>query len=92
MKYLDWNIDKDVWLKKYRKISFNEVALALIDGDLLDTIDNPSKNFPDQQVFVINVNNYVYYVPFVENEEKFFLKTIIPSRKANKKYLKNYKL
>lgn len=87
VKYLDWNIKKDEWLKKYRKISFNEVALALIDGDLLDTIDNPSKNFPEQQVFVLNINNYVYYVPFVESEEKFFLKTIIPSRKALKKYL-----
>ncbi len=87
MKHLDWNLEKNTWLKKNRNIGFNEVALALIDGDLIDTIDNPSKNFPEQQVFVVNINNYIYYIPFVEDEEKFFLKTIIPSRKANKKYL-----
>ncbi|OIO08198.1 toxin [Candidatus Roizmanbacteria bacterium CG22_combo_CG10-13_8_21_14_all_35_9] len=87
MKYLDWNLKKNDWLKKNRNIGFEEVAIALIEGDLLDIIDNPSKNFPKQKVFVIKINKYIYYIPFVEDEEKFFLKTIIPSRKAIKKYL-----
>jgi hypothetical protein len=30
---------------------------------------------------------YVYLVPFVEDEHTVFLKTIIPSRKATKQYL-----
>ena len=87
VKYLDWNLKKNDWLKKNRNIGFEEVAIALIEGDLLDIIDNPSKNFPKQKVFVIKINKYIYYIPFVEDEEKFFLKTIIPSRKAIKKYL-----
>lgn len=87
MKYLDWNLKKNEWLKKNRKIGFEEVALALVEAGILDIIDNPSNDFPDQKVFVIKVNKYIYYVPFVEDEEKIFLKTIIPSRKAMKKYL-----
>ena len=86
VKYLEWNIVKDEWLKKNRKICFNEVVIALIEDGLLDTIDNPSKNFPKQKVFVVKFNSYIYYIPFIEDDEKFFLKTIIPSRKALKKY------
>jgi len=87
VKYLDWSLKKNEWLKKNRDIGFDEVAIALIGDGLLDLIDNPSKNFPEQKVFVVKINNYIYYIPFVEDEEKFFLKTIIPSRKALKKYL-----
>lgn len=86
MKYLDWSLEKNEWLKKNRSIGFDEVMIALIEDGILDTIDNPSKNFPEQKVFVVRINNYIYYIPFVEDEEKFFLKTIIPSRKALKKY------
>lgn len=32
-------------------------------------------------------DNYVFLVPFVEDEGYFFLKTIIPSRKATRDYL-----
>lgn len=87
MKYLDWNLKKNDWLKKNRDIGFEEVANAVTGDDLLDIIDNPSKNFPNQKVFVVKINRCIYYVPFIEDEEKFFLKTIIPSRKARKKYL-----
>lgn len=87
MKYLDWSLEKNEWLKKNRDIGFDEVAIELIGDGLLDVIDNPSKNFPEQKVFVVKINKYIYYIPFVEDEEKFFLKTIIPSRKVSKKYL-----
>ena len=88
MKYLDWNLEKNNWLKKNWDIGFEEIAISIIEGDLLDIIVNSSKNFPNQKVFVVKVNKYIYYVPFIEDEVKFFLKTIIPSRKATKKYLK----
>lgn len=87
VKYLAWSPEKDEWLKNNRNIGFNEAVSALIGDGLIDTINNPSKNFPKQQVFVIKINKYIYYVPFIEDDEKFFLKTIIPSRKALKKYL-----
>lgn len=71
-----------------RDVSFEEVLIAIDEGGLLDIIDHPPKTrYPSQKIFVVNINNYAYLVPFVEDEEKVFLKTIIPSRKATKKYL-----
>jgi len=35
----------------------------------------------------LDIGNYAYLVPFVETESEIFLKTIIPSRKATRKYL-----
>ena len=61
--------------------------LVKIEGkDILDVLDNI--NYPNQKIFVLEIDNYVYLVPFVENEDEIFLKTIIPSRKFTKKYLK----
>jgi hypothetical protein len=40
-----------------------------------------------QRIFIINIDDYAYLVPFIETEEDVFLKTIIPSRKATKLYL-----
>ena len=57
-------------------------------GGLLDVVPHPSpKKYPNQRMFVVKVENYVYLVPFVETDSGVFLKTIIPSRKATKKYL-----
>ena len=53
---------------------------------MLDILD--SVNYPNQKIFVLEIDNYVYLAPFVENEDEIFLKTIIPSRKFTKKYLK----
>ena len=38
-------------------------------------------------MLVVNVDGYAYLVPFVEDVQGVFLKTIIPSRKATKRYL-----
>jgi len=35
---------------------------------------------------IVLLNDYIYYIPFVQDDEKIFLKTIVPSRKLNKKY------
>ena len=45
------------------------------------------ERYPNQLISVVIVNNYAYLVPYVESEENVFLKTIIPSRKATKKYI-----
>ncbi|MGA3292274.1 MAG: toxin [Candidatus Microgenomates bacterium] len=88
MKYYDWNKEKNRLLKAERDISFEEVYIAIESGGLLDIVKHPNqKKYPNQKMFVLNINNYVYLVPFVEDEEKVFLKTIIPSRKATKKYI-----
>ena len=55
---------------------------------MLDDYAHPNqKAYPGQRIMVIGIDNYAYLVPYVENEEELFLKTIIPSRKATQKYL-----
>lgn len=86
MKYFNWNSEKNKKLIKERGVSF-EICLVKIEGkDILDILDN--MRYPNQKIFILEIDNYVYLVPFVENEDEIFLKTIIPSRKFTKKYLK----
>ena len=87
MKLYEWNKEKNDKLKKERGLGFEEVVLKIINEEVLDIIANPSQNYPNQKVYVIKINDYIYYVPHVEDKEKIFLKTIIPSRKATKKYI-----
>jgi uncharacterized DUF497 family protein len=88
MKYYDWNDDKNELLKKLRGVSFEQVVLAIVSGDLVDRVkhSNPEK-YPNQRVFLVKIEDYIYSVPYVEDDEKIFLKTIIPNSKATKKYL-----
>lgn len=89
MKYFDWNKEKNERLKEERDISFEDIQEALLDGRGLDTFDHPNpKKYPNQKVFAVEIDGYVYFVPFVEDEEKIFLKTIYASSKLTKKYLK----
>ena len=82
-----WNEEKNNILKKDRNISFENVVQALEDEKLLEIINNPSSNHSNQQCFVLNIDEYVYLVPFVKNDNELFLKTIFPSRKHTKFYL-----
>lgn len=86
--HFDYSPEKNLFLKEVRGISFEEVELAIDEGRVLDITDHPNrKKYPNQKVYVLNINNYVYLVPFVKKSEKeIFLKTIFPSRKAVKKY------
>jgi disulfide oxidoreductase YuzD len=85
VKIFKWNKEKNDWLKQYRNIGFDDVVFLISEGMLLDILENP--NYSNQQIFVLKIDDYAYLVPFVENETEIFLKTIIPSRKATKKYL-----
>jgi len=88
MKYFDWDPQKNKELKEKRGVSFEEAILAIQSGNLLNTRKNPNQEkYPNQKLFIININNYVFVIPFGEDNEKYFLKTIIPSRKETKKYL-----
>ena len=88
MKYFDWDEDKNEWLKRERNISFEIIISLIAMGNLLDIVEHPNKEkYKDQKIFIIEYDNYAYLVPFVEDNEKIFLKTIIPSRKATQKYL-----
>lgn len=92
MRYFDWNEDKDKRLKEQRGVTFEEIVFHILHGGLLDVLEHPNEEqYPDQKIFVVNVESYVWLVPFVETEETIFLKTIIPSRKMTKKYLGDIK-
>jgi len=89
MKYIDWDEEKNKKLKEERGISFEEVLVLIQEEKILEIIDHPNQNrYPNQQIFIVIIDEYAYLVPFVEDKEKYFLKTIIPSRKMTKKYFK----
>ena len=88
MKPINWNSIKNQQLITERGISFEDIVFYIQQGQLLDDIQHPnSKKYPEQRIFVINVDGYVHLVPYVENRIEIFLKTVIPSRKATKQYL-----
>jgi hypothetical protein len=89
MKYFSWNEEKNEFLKEERQISFEDVVFYIEQGFLLDVLEHPNQEkYQGQKIFVVQIDEYAYLVPFVEDEREIFLKTIIPSRKATKKYLK----
>ncbi|HEC30443.1 MAG TPA: BrnT family toxin [Candidatus Yonathbacteria bacterium] len=88
MDYYAWNSEKNEELIKERGISFERVIYHIEKQEVLDIIRHPNiSKYPNQRMFIINIDNYAYLVPFVENDSEIFLKTIIPSRKATRKYL-----
>lgn len=88
MEQINWNAEKNQVLMRERGISFEDVVFALYSGGLLDDLVHPNRErYPNQRLFVVRIDDYAWLVPYVENDEEFFLKTIIPSRKATKQYL-----
>jgi uncharacterized DUF497 family protein len=88
MKLFDWDEEKNSELRKIRGISFEDVLFYLEKGEILDIVENPKQDkYPGQKIFILEINEYIYYVPFAEDEKKVYLKTIIPSRKYTRKYL-----
>ena len=90
-KTIRYSLEKNEILKSGRDVSFEDVILALENGYLLDDITHPNKEkYPNQNIFIILIQtkDYVYPVPYIEDDTSIFLKTIIPSRKMNKKYNK----
>ncbi len=88
MKYHTWNNEKNEFLKRERGVTFEDVIYYIEHGNLLAIARHPNcDRYPDQKIYIINIENYAYLVPFVETDDTVFMKTIIPSRKATKKYL-----
>jgi uncharacterized DUF497 family protein len=86
-KKIEWNHEKNTLLKKNRGICFEDVENAINDERLLDILPHPNQEkYAHQKILVIKIKEYIHYVPFVEDDEKIFLKSIIPSRKINSNY------
>ena len=92
MKFdFDYSEEKNLILRQTREIDFEIVIDAIKSGKSLDDLDNPNqKKYPKQKIFIVKVKKYIYCVPYVIDKKRkvFFLKTIYPSRKLNKKYEK----
>jgi len=88
MMLFDWDPKKNEQLRRERGVSFEEAAFSIQTGKVLATIRHPKERYRHQMLAVIEINNYAYVVPYVEKDEKIFLKTIFPSRKYTKKYLR----
>ena len=91
MKVYAWNPEKNERLIMERGISFEEIVLNIFLGNEVDIFDHPNQaRYAGQKISVVVVEDYVYLVPFVETADEIFLKTIIPSRKATRRYLGMY--
>ena len=88
MKPFRWCTDKNKQLMQERAISFEQMVIAMEAGGLLDILQHPNAaRYPKQKILVVNCDGYAYLLPFVEEEDHYFLKTAIPSRKATRDYL-----
>ena len=88
MKVINWSSEKNQELIADRGVSFEDVVFYLQQGALIDDIEHPnSSKYPNQRIFVLNIDDYVYLVPYIEDRNEIYLKTVIPSRKATKQYL-----
>jgi len=89
MKYFDWDVGKNEMLKNEREVSFEDTIEEIISGELIDIMEHPNKKkYPNQKFYIVNLRGYVYMIPYVENDQKIFLKTIFPSRKMTEIYKK----
>jgi hypothetical protein len=88
MKPFRWSAEKNELLKLSRGVSFESIVVAIEADGLLDIVEHPNvTKYPNQRVLVVSFDGYVYLAPFVEEADYFFLKTVIPSRKATRDYL-----
>ena len=88
MKAYAWDSDKNAQLIRERGISFEDIVVNIYLGKEVDIYDHPNQNrCPGRRISVVIVEDYAFLVPQVESADKIFLKTVIPSRKATKKYL-----
>ena len=85
----DFNDEKNLMLLKQRGIGFEDIIAILDSGGCLAIIDHPNPaKYPHQKIYIVDVSGYAYLVPFETLGDKLILKTIYPSRKLTKKYLK----
>lgn len=88
MKPFRWGAEKNDRLMQERGISFEQMVVAIEAGGLLDVLDHPNASkYPNQKILVVVSDGYAYLLPFVEQDDHFFLETVIPSRKATRDYL-----
>ena len=90
MKIFRWNVEKNGILAQERGITFEEIVERIESGCKVIDVEHPNKDrYPNQRILIVDLDGYAYMVPYVESEQEYFLKTIIPSRKATRKYFED---
>lgn len=85
----NWNDEKNEILKQTRKISFEEIVIAIEEGCVIDIVKHQNTDrYPNQRIYLIDYREYIWAVPHVVDRDngEVFLKTIYPSRKLIKHY------
>ena len=81
-----WNPEKNKSLNKIRGITFEMVVQAISDGYGISDVPHWNREkYPNQRIITVMINGYAHLVPYIKDGEIYFLKTIIPSRKENKR-------
>lgn len=91
MKTIVWNPEKAKVLRAddaRGHVGFEDCVVAIEEGRLLADIPNPGASYERQRMFILNINDYAYAVPYIETDDKIFLKTVFPSRKHTALYLR----
>ena len=89
MSEFDWSDEKSRHLERTRGMCFEDIVVCIQHGDVIDVIRHPNQErYPGQYMMVINLDGYIWLIPYVKQAGVRFLKTIIPSRKATREYLK----
>jgi uncharacterized DUF497 family protein len=92
VRNIRWDERKNERLKQNRGLGFERIVVLMEQGQVLEVMDHPSlEKYPRQKIAIVEIDGYAYLVPYVDDGEDIFLKTMIPSRKATKKYLKGQK-
>ena len=85
---IQWNNDKNEWLKDHRGVCFEQVVILIENEEVLDVIDHHNQDeYGGQKIAIVDIDDYAYLVPYVQSGDEIYLKTIIPSRKATRKYI-----
>ena len=92
MRIFRWDNEKNEWLKKNRGVCFEEVVILMEREDVLDIVEHPNQDkYPGQKIAIVEIDDYAYLVPYMQESEAIILKTIIPSRSATNKYVRTKK-
>ena len=86
-KSYNWSANKNQLLLEERGISFERIVFEISIGNEVAVVMHPNQDkYPGQMISMVEVDDYVYLVPFIETDSEIFLKTIIPSRKATRQH------
>jgi uncharacterized DUF497 family protein len=86
-KKIEWSNAKNAELKQSRGVCFEAIENAIADDRILNIVPHHNfEKYPNQKIMLVEINGYIHYVPFVETEDSYFLKSIIPSRKYHKQH------